>query len=155
MVDGNATPLIQPALSTLPKEVSLAQILTFTTHLSCTYIFVDPVYWEKNMCSIEARIFEKPKEDPLSMPTNSMTVKSALFHYRAYSPRITVNSCMSRNGASADSLEPAQLPLSTCLNCGDLVFFVPSCWFGCFSFTLVRFSAILSYTRIYGIFNAG
>jgi len=37
-----------------------------------------------------------------------------------------------------------------CLNCGDLTFFVASRWLGCLSFTLVRFSAIQTFMRIYG-----
>jgi len=63
----------------------------------------------------------------------------------------TVESHESRNGASDDFLEPAQSPLSICLNCGDLAFSVPSCWFGCLSFTLVRFSAIPTFMRFYSL----
>ena len=53
--------------------------------------------------------------------------------------RNTVESHESLNGASADFLEPAQSPFSICLNSGDLVFLVLSCWFGCLSFTFMRF----------------
>jgi len=52
---------------------------------------------------------------------------------------------LAQGSTSADLLEPAQPPL--CLNRGDLAFFVPSCWFGCFSFTLVRFSAITTFMK--------
>jgi len=62
----------------------------------------------------------------------------------------TVESHESRNGASAGFLEPAQSPFSICLNYGDLAFLVPSGWFGCLSFTLVRFSAIPTFMRFYG-----
>jgi len=58
----------------------------------------------------------------------------------------------SLNGASDDVLEPAQSRLSICLNSGDLAFSVPSCWFGCLCFTLVRFSAIPTFMRFYGSF---
>ena len=65
------------------------------------------------------------------------------------SQQATVSSRMSRNSASEDFLEPAQSSLSICLNCGDLAISVPSCWFGCLSFTLVRFSAIPTFIRFY------
>jgi len=61
----------------------------------------------------------------------------------------TVESHESRNGASDDFRDPAQSPLSICLNCGDLVFSIPSCWFGCPSCTSFRFSAIPTFIRFY------
>ena len=49
-------------------------------------------------------------------------------------------------------LKLVQSPLSICLNCGDLAFSVTSCWFGCLSFALVRFSAIPTLMGFYGSF---
>ena len=63
--------------------------------------------------------------------------------------RCTVESQESRKCASDDFLEPAQSRLSICLSCSNLAFSVPSCWFGCLSSTLFRFSAIPTFIRFY------
>ena len=70
----------------------------------------------------------------------------------------TVESHESRNGAREDFLEPVQWSPSICLKCGQqavasgkLEFFVSSCWLGCLSSTLTRFSAIPTFMRFYGI----
>ena len=73
----------------------------------------------------------------------------------------TVESHESRNGAREDFLEPVQWSPSICLKCGQqavasgkLEFFVSSCWLGCLSSTLTRFSAIPTFMRFYGIFSS-
>jgi len=63
----------------------------------------------------------------------------------------TLESDESRNRAGNDFLEPAQSPPSIGLNCGDLMSFVSSYWFGYHSFIVARFSAISMILRFYSI----